>query len=117
MTSSTLTISIGRSVPASRVGSTGFGIVVEEYVGQDKFELSSGSWLNFQMAVDEFRGNLADTRSVGTSSWNGVSEDTAVFQWFNSPRLTERELALLACIRDEFGQEAIAVSYSTPKFI
>jgi hypothetical protein len=120
MSKSTLTISIGRNVPnksVAKVNATSTDDVAwNEYRGS--WYLGERDWLDFQIGVETiFRDGMANTRAEGTSVWDGDVEETCIFQWFDAPRPTEDELAQLRKLADEYGQDAIAVTYATPKFI
>lgn len=112
---STLTISIGRNVPKSRVIDVP-GLVYND-ISRDTYELSEQAWLSFQQDIEEFRGGRADTRALGHSSYLGESEETCVFQFFSASPLTESEITWLSYTRERYGQDSIAVSYSVPNFI
>ena len=98
--SATLTISIGRNMGAS--------------------VMSLCDWRAFCGMLETFREGYnvgPDTVATGVSSFNGVEEETAVFQWFDAEPLTPTERVYLAFIAGKFFQESIAASYSTPEFI
>lgn len=115
LTPSTLTISIGRNVPKSRVSDVS-GLVYNDVL-RDTHELSDQAWLSFQNDIEEFRGGRADTRALGHSSYLGESEETCVFQFFSASPLTASEETWLSYTRERYGQDSIAVSYSIPDFI
>lgn len=112
---STLTISIGRNVPKPRV--IDVPGLVQNDIERDTHELTDQAWLAFQEDIEEFRGGRADTRALGDSSYLGESEETCVFQFFNTHPLTESEVTWLSYTRERYGQDSIAVSYSVPSFI
>lgn len=118
MSKSTLTISIGRNVPNKKIIYVKSGVTTtfDAYLGS--WVLSESDWLDYQAGVESiFRDGMAQTRALGVSVWDGVQEDTCVFQWFNASRPTEDELAQLRKLADDYGQESIAVTYAKPKFI
>ena len=115
LTPSTLTISIGRGVPKARVSDVP-GLVQND-IERDTHELVERAWLAFQNDIEEFRGGRADTRALGESSYLGESEETCVFQFFNTHPLTPSEITWLSYTRERYGQDSIAVSYSAPDFI
>jgi len=118
MSKSTLTIQIGRNVPNKRVASLSPDIVAEFLLERGAWQLPADAWLDFQIGVESiFSSGIANTRALGDSIWEGDVEDTAIFQFFNAPRPTGDELAQLRKLADEYGQDAIALTYAAPKFI
>jgi hypothetical protein len=116
----TLTISIGRNIPAENVADILMSerVSIQLNTSRDSWELQTSDWLDFQQSVESiFRNGKAETRAIGESVWDGQEEDTAVFQWFNSPKPTEEQLAELREIANKYGQESIAVTWATPTFI
>ena len=118
MSKATLTIQIGRNVPSKRVASVRNGIVPIFSLERGTWYLSDTDWLDFQISVESiFPSGMANTRALGDSIWDGDVEETAIFQFFNAPKLTEEQTQLLRDLATEYGQEAIAVTYAAPKFI
>lgn len=63
-----------------------------------------------------------NTIAFGHSEWNGVSEETAVFVWFDYPTvagigLDNIVVQKLKKIAKHFGQEAIAYTISETQFV
>lgn len=118
MSKSTLTIAIGRNVPNKRVMTVKSGVNTTFDAYQGVWILSERDWLDFQIGVESiFPSGMANTRALGDSIWDGDVEETAIFQFFNAPKLTEEQTQLLRDLAMEYGQEAIAVTYTPPKFI
>lgn len=117
---STLTISIGRNIPEENVADIllSESLSIQLNTAINAWELQYAEWLEFQESVESiFRNGKAETRATGASVWDGQEEETAVFQWFNSPKPTKEQLAELRELANKYGQEAIAVTYATPTFI
>lgn len=79
------------------------------------------TWQEFQdlviHAVSNWEWVGVDTRAVGQSRFGNMSEETAVFIWFdkNSP-LSSQCLSELGDIARRFGQESIAWSVAPTQF-
>ena len=84
--------------------------------------LVDSEWLLFQQAVEEavmvhtLKG-IADTKANGVSHWQGVSEDTCIFVWFDLESLPEVVYEELATIAKQYEQDAIAVTFGETKFV
>ena len=122
MSKSTLTVSIGRNVPSDRVINVPSDSVEFDYdshISRGVWRLTEKAWLDFQIEIDEhlYGKSLADTRALGVSIYDGIGEDTAVFQWFNAAKPTDGQLNVIREIYSRYGQECVAVTYAAPKFI
>jgi hypothetical protein len=84
--------------------------------------LVESEWLLFQQAVEEavmvhtLKG-IADTKANGVSHWQGVSEDTCIFVWFDIEALPLSLKFELKNIAKQYGQDAIAVTFGETEFI
>lgn len=102
-----LQIAIGRNVPTKLFGD---------------IPMSDENWLLFQQAVEEIvmvctLKGVADTKANGVSNWQGVSEDTCIFVWFDLDSLPSVVYEELSDIAKQYGQDAIAVTFGETKFI
>lgn len=118
MSGYTLTISIGRNVPNKRVISVKDGVTTTFDRERGVWYLSENDWLDFQIGVESiFPSGMANTRALGDSIWDGDVEETAIFQFFDAPKLTDEQVKQLRNLALEYGQDAIAVTYAKPTFV
>lgn len=102
-----LQISIGRNIPTKLFG----GVPMSDKV-----------WLQFQQNVEDFlmlhtTQRLADTKANGVSHWNGESEETCLFVWFDTKTLPKVAYEGIRTIAKQYGQEAIAVTFGNTELV